>query len=75
MGREGGGNKTIPEFTGEADNVTKIGQRSPNRARVGTGEQRGDGGWACSCPGGRLGINNPPLTSTIGLDLGSALMV
>ena len=41
MGREEGGNETIPEFTGEADNVTKIGQQSTRGAPVGTGEQRG----------------------------------
>lgn len=78
MGREGEGHRTIHEFTGEADNVTKIGQLSPSRARVETGKQRGDGGWAgwaCFCPGGRLGRNNPPLTLTIGLELGPALLV
>lgn len=40
-GKERGGNKTIPEFTGEADNVTEISQQSQDRVRAEAGGSDG----------------------------------
>lgn len=53
--REGGGNKAIPEFTGEADNVTKIGQQSLSRARVGLRQENKEGTAAGRASAGEAG--------------------